>query len=288
MMKSGPRAIAPAAGLLALHLAASAALAQQQLDLPRPSPNATVSQMVGVTKISIQYSRPGVKGRKIWGDLVPYGEVWRTGANENTTITFSTPVKVEGHELPAGIYGLQTIPTASDWTVIFSKDADEWGAFSYKQENDALRIQAKPQPAELRERMAFDFEDVTDTSAKVVLHWEKLKLPFTVEVDTPKLAMDKIKEAVRWQTPLQAANYCIQNNTCLDDAGHWIDASIALQENFSNLRAKAMLLAKKNDSKGAVSYGEKALAAAKTAQPAPNPQQVKDLEGMVADWKKGK
>ena len=286
MTKSGLRAIAPAAGLLALHLAAGAALGQQQLDLPRPSPNATVSQMVGVTKISIQYSRPGVKGRKIWGDLVPYGEVWRTGANENTTITFSTPVKVEGHELPAGIYGLQTLPTASDWTIIFSKDADEWGAFSYKQENDALRIQAKPQAAELRERLAFDFEDVTDTSTKVVLHWEKLKLPFTVEVNTPKLAMDKIREAVRWQTPLLAANYCIQNNTCLDDAGHWIDASIALQENFSNLRVKAMLLAKKNDSKGAVSYGEKALAAAKTAQPAPNPQQVKDLEGMVADWKK--
>ena len=100
--------------------------------------------------------------------------------------------------------------------------------------------------------MAFDFEDVTDTSAKVVLHWEKLKVPFTVEVDTPKLVADKAKDAVRWQTPLQAANYCIQNNTCLDDAGRWLDASIALQENFSNLRAKAMLLAKKNDSKGAV------------------------------------
>ncbi|HKI01806.1 MAG TPA: DUF2911 domain-containing protein [Thermoanaerobaculia bacterium] len=287
-MKSS-RLIAPAAGLLALQLTAGAALAQPpQLDLPRPSPNATVSQMVGVTKITIAYSRPGVKDRKIWGELVPYGEVWRTGANENTTINFSTPVKIGGTELPAGIYGLQTIPTAGDWTVILSKDADEWGAFSYKQENDALRVQAKPEPAELRERMAFDFEDVTDTTAKVVLHWEKLRVPFTVEVDTPKLVTAKAKDFVRWQTPLQAANYCIQNNTCLDDAGHWIDASIALQENFSNLRAKAMLMAKKNDSKGAVSYGEKALAAAKTAQPAPNPQQVKDLEGMVADWKKGK
>lgn len=286
MNSSRLRLIAPAAGLLAIQLTAGAALAQPpQLDLPRPSPNATVSQMVGVTKISVQYSRPGVKGRKIWGELVPYGEVWRTGANENTTITFSTPVKIGGTELPAGIYGLQTIPTAGDWTVIFSKDADEWGAFSYKQENDALRLQAKPEPAELRERLAFDIEDVTDTSAKVVLHWEKLRVPFTVEVDTPKLVTAKTKEVVRWQTPLQAANYCIQNSTCLDDAGRWIDASIALQENFSNLRAKAMLMAKKNDSKGAVSYGEKALAAARTAQPAPNPQQVKDLEGMVADWK---
>ena len=136
--------------------------------------------------------------------------------------------------------------------------------------------------------MTFGFEDTTDTSSKVVLRWEKLKVPFSLTVDTPALALAKAKEAVRWQTPYQAANYCIQNNTCLDEASRWLDASLALQENFSNLRAKAMLLAKKNDNKNAVAYGEKALAAAKTAQPAPNPQQVKELEGMVSDWRKGK
>lgn len=277
------RAVLPAAGLMIL--AAGSALAQQ-VDLPRPSPKATVSQTVGVTEMSISYSRPGVKGRKIWGGLVPYGEVWRTGANENTTITFSTPVKVGGKELPAGTYGLQTIPAEGDWTVILSKDAQLWGAFNYKPENDALRFRVKPQPAEHRERMAFDFEDVTDNSAQVVLHWEKLKVPFTVEVDTPKLVMEKVGSAVRWQTPYQAANYCIQNNTCLAEASRWLDASIALQENFTNLRAKAMLLAKSNK-KDAVTYGERALAAAKTAQQQPNPQQVQELEAMVADWKKG-
>jgi len=272
------------AGLL-LTLTAGAALAQQ-LDLPRPSPNASVTQMVGITEITIKYSRPGVKGREIWGKLVPYGEVWRTGANENTTIKFNTPVKIEGHELPAGVYGLQTIPAQGDWTLILSKDANEWGAFSYKQEDDALRIQAKPQPAEFRERMAFDFEDVTDTSTKVVLHWEKLKVPFTVEVDTPKLVVAKVQDAVRM--PLQAANFCIQNNTCLDEAGRWIDASLALQENFSNLRAKAMLLAKKKDP-GAAAYAQRALAAAKTTQPAPSAQQIKDLEGIAGSGaKKGK
>jgi hypothetical protein len=286
MRTSGIRVMAGLAGAVALHLAAGAAFAQQQLDLPRPSPNAWVSQMVGVTKISITYSRPGVKGRKIWGELVPYGEVWRSGANENTTITFSTPVKVEGHDLPAGTYGLQTIPTAGDWTIIFSKDAKEWGAFTYKKEDDALRVQAKPQPAEMRERMAFEFDDVTDTSAKVVLHWEKLKVPFTVEADTTKLLVSKADSDAGSQ--LQAAGWCIQNNTCLDEASRWVDASIAQQETFSNLRAKALLLAKKNDPKGAASYGDKALAAAKTAKQPPNPQQVKDLEGKVADWKKGK
>jgi hypothetical protein len=280
------RAALPAAGLIVSLFAADAALAQQ-LDLPRPSPNATVSQTVGITKISIQYSSPGVKGRKVWGELVPYGEVWRTGANENTTITFSTPVKISGTELPAGTYGLQTLPTERDWTVIFSKDADLWGAFDYKPENDALRLKVKPETTtDSLERMAFSFENTTDTASTVVLRWEKLRVPFTVTVDTQALALSKLKESVRWQAPLQAANYCIQNNTCLDEAGRWIDASIAMQETFSNLRAKAMLLAKKNDPKSAVTYGEKALAVAKTAQPAPNPQQVKDLEGLVAGWKK--
>jgi hypothetical protein len=279
------RAALPTAGLL-FFLAAGAALAQQ-LDLPRPSPNASVSQTVGVTEITIKYSRPGVKERQVWGKLVPYGEVWRTGANENTTIKFSTPVRIDGHELPAGTYGLQTIPAAGDWTVIFSKDANEWGAFSYKQADDALRIQAKPRPAEFRERMAFDFDDVTDTAAKVVIHWEKLAVPFTVEVDTPNLVAAKAKEAVRWQTPYQAASYCIQNNTCLDDASRWLDASIALQENFANLRAKAMLLAKRNDP-GAATYAQRALAAAKTAQQPPDAQQIKDLEGIAGGSKKGK
>jgi hypothetical protein len=277
------RTAVSAVALLALQMAAGAALAQQ-IDLPRPSPNASVSQTVGITEVTIKYSRPGVKGRQVWGKVVPYGEVWRAGANENTTIKFSTPVKIDGHELPAGTYGLQAIPTAGDWTVIFSKDANEWGAFSYKEADDALRIQVKPQPAELRERMAFDFDDVTDTSAKVVLQWEKLKVPFTVEVDTPKLVTAKLKDAVRWQASYQAAMYCIQNNICLDDASHWLDASIALQENYGNLRAKAMLLAKRNDP-AAAAYARKALAAAKTAPQPPDPQQVKDLEGIAASAK---
>jgi hypothetical protein len=279
------RAAAPAAGLIALHLAAGLAAAQQ-LDLPRPSPKASVSQTVGVTEVAIHYSSPGIKGRKVWGELVPYGEVWRTGANENTTITFSTPVKIGGTELPKGTYGLQTIPTANEWTVIFSKDAELWGAFNYKPENDALRIQVKPEPAGLQERMTFTFEDTTDTSTKAVLRWEKLRVPFTIEADTTKLTLERAKQAVRWQTPFQAANYCIQNNTCLDEAGRWLDASLALEETWTNLRAKALYLAKKNDTKGAVTWGEKALAAAKTAQQPPAAQQVKELEGMIADWKK--
>lgn len=285
MKKTLVRAAAPLAGVLTLCLA-TAVSAQQQINVPRPSPKASVAQTVGITDITIQYSRPGVKGRTIWGELVPYGEVWRTGANENTTIRFSTPVRIGGKELPAGLYGLQTIPTANEWTVIFSKDADEWGAFNYKPENDALRIQARPEPADFEERMSFGFDDVTDNSAKVVLRWEKIAVPFTVEVDTPKLVTEQLKSAVRWQTPYQAANWCIQSDTCLDEASRWLDASITLEPTFQNQRAKAQLLAKRNDFKGAVSWGEKALAAAKSAQQAPPAQQVADLEKSLGEWRK--
>ncbi len=274
-----------AAGLAAL-VATAVSAQQQPLTVPRPSPNASLSQTIGITEVTLHYSRPGVKGRAIWGGLVPYNEVWRTGANENTTISFSTPVKIEGHELPAGLYGLQTIPAAGDWTIIFSKDAQLWGAFDYKQEHDALRVQVKPAPAEPQERMSFELNDLTDTSAKVVLRWEKLQVPFTVEVDTPKLVADAARSSLRWQTGVQAASYCIQNNTCLDDAGRWLDASIALDANFSNQRAKAQWLAKKNDYKGAAAAGEKALAAGKAAKQPPPADQLADLEKSVAEWKK--
>lgn len=277
------RTTALAAGLL---IAVGAGIANAQVNLPRPSPKASVMQTVGVTEVSIHYSRPGVKDRKIWGELVPYDQVWRTGANENTTITFSTPVKVEGKELPAGTYGVQTIPTENEWTLILSKDAELWGAFNYKPENDALRATLKPEPAEFRERMGFDFEDVTDNSAKVVLHWEKLRVPFTIETDTTKLATDSVKNTFRPQSFVQAANYCIQSNSCLDEASRWLDASIALEPGFGNQRAKAQLLAKRNDFKGAVTWAEKALAAAKAATQPPPAQQVSDLEASLADWKK--
>ncbi len=261
-------------------------VAAQQVDFPRLSPVATVSQTVGVTKIELTYSRPGVKGRKIWGELVPYGEVWRTGANENTTVSFSTPVKVEGQELPAGTYGLQTIPTASTWTLILSKDAELWGAFDYKPENDALRATLTPRPAPRpEERMGFRFEDLTDTSATVVLAWESLEVPFKVEADTPKLVLAKAGESIRWQTGYQAANYCLQNDSCLDEAGRWLTSSLAIQENFFNLRAKALWQSKKGDVKGAVASGEKALAAAKSAQNAPPATLVSELETWMKDWR---
>ncbi len=278
MKRSALRALV----LTGLGFAAAAANAQApQLFVPRPSPGASVTQTIGLTEVTIRYSRPGVKGRKVWGELVPYGEVWRTGANENTTITFSTAVKVEGKELAAGTYGLQTIPTEKEWTLILSKDADAWGAFDYKPEHDALRATISPMVVDhVKERLEFYFEDLTDSSAVVKLRWEKLTVPFKIEVDT----IGQVAAKQRWQTLYQGANWCIDND-CLDKAEKWLDASILLDANFYNQRSEANLYAKQGRTKDAIRVGEKAIAAAKTATSPPAADQVTALEKLVADWK---
>ncbi|HNC48371.1 MAG TPA: DUF2911 domain-containing protein, partial [bacterium] len=159
-----------------LFLAAAFSLNAQQISTPRPSPRATVSQTVGVTEMTVSYHRPGVKGRTIWGELVPYGQVWRAGANESTTISFSDDVTIEGQKIPAGLYGIQMIPEANEWIVILTKDAKLWGSFNYKPENDAVRIKVKPTSAEMIERLRYSFEDVNDNSTVLTMQWEKLKI----------------------------------------------------------------------------------------------------------------
>ena len=166
-----------------------------QGDGPRPSLAATVSQRLGTeTDVTIQYSRPGVKGRVVWGDLVPYGLApgnsysdgnpfpWRAGANENTTIEFGSDLLVEGQRLPAGKYGIHMIPTESTWTIIFSKQNDIWGSFQYDQTQDALRVTVTPIAAPHQEWLMFGFDNLAGTSATVYLCWEELKVPFKIEL----------------------------------------------------------------------------------------------------------
>ena len=148
----------------------------------RLSPKASVMQTVGFTDVTIDYSRPGVKGRTIWGALVPYNKVWRAGANEATTINFSTDVTIEGKNLPAGKYGFFTIPNKDSWTLIFNKVADQWGAFQYNEAEDALRITVKPESNNFREWLAYTITKTGDKSAVISLEWEKLKVPFKIEV----------------------------------------------------------------------------------------------------------
>src|SRR5215468_750532 len=213
----------------------------QILDLPRESPKAQVSQRIGVTDIAILYSRPLVKGRKIWGGVVPLGDIWRAGANENTTIAFSDPVTIEGKPLPKGAYGLHMIPNENEWTVIFSKNSTSWGSFTYDEKEDALRVTVKPKPAELHEALAYDFDDIKPDSALVTLRWEKLAVPFKVGVNTNEIVQASLHNQLRglaqytWFGWDDAATYLVTNKLNMEDALKYEEQSIQNEERFDNL-----------------------------------------------------
>ena len=254
-------------GILLAAWAPGAALRAQipPLVLPEASPAASVTQRVGLTDVAIRYHRPAVNKRTIWGALVPYGEVWRAGANENTIISFSSPVSVEGQKLAAGTYGLHMIPTEKDWTVIFSKMSAAWGSFSYDAKEDALRVTVTPKPSSFEERLSYTFEDPTESSATAVLRWAELAVPVRVTVDTPAVVVESLQTQLRglprfgWQGWNQAAAYCLQHDVCLDQGLEWADRSVGINENFANLRVKAGLLEKKGDVQAAGQLRAKAL-----------------------------
>ncbi|HVR39168.1 MAG TPA: DUF2911 domain-containing protein [Thermoanaerobaculia bacterium] len=255
-----------------LALLAVPALAQfPPLMLPEASPEASVAQTVGLTKLSITYHRPAVNGRKVWGELVPYGEVWRAGANQNTTITFSSPVSIDGKQVDAGTYGLHMIPTESAWTIILSKESAAWGSYSYDPKEDALRVTVTPQAAESTERLRFTFDDPTDDAVIVAMQWEKLRVAFKVNVDTQKVTLGSVREQMRglprffWQGWNQAAIYALRNGSDLDEALAWADESLKIQTTFQNLRTKAAILEKKGDAKQAGELRARALTIANEA-----------------------
>ncbi len=252
--------------LACLLLVVPAAMAQAPLlTLPQPSPSASVTQQVGVTEITIAYHRPAVGKRKIWGDLVPYDQVWRAGANENTTINFSSPVTVGGKKLNAGTYGLHMIPTTKDWTIILSNMSTAWGSFSYDQKEDAVRLTASPTAANFEESLEYRFENPTENSVSVVLQWEKIQVAFPISIDTKAVALESLKGQLRglgrffWQDWNQAAQWLLRNNYDLDQGLAWADRSIDIQPTFQNLRTKASFLEKKGDTKGAADLRARAM-----------------------------
>jgi tetratricopeptide (TPR) repeat protein len=233
---------------LALVLLALPAAAQTIQGLPEQSPEAMVMQRVGISNVTIRYHRPAVNNREIWGRLVPYGQVWRAGANDNTTITFEDPVKVEGKDLAAGTYGLHMIPAEDQWTVIFSTNSTSWGSFTYDQAEDALRVTVRPEKAPYAEQLAYAFEDVSNQNAVVVLHWEELKVPFEVAFDTHALVLADLRNQLRhlprfnWQGWAGAAGYLVNNGIEHEQALEWIDRSVQMDENGQNLGLKVRLL----------------------------------------------
>ncbi len=254
----------------------------QNFETPRPSPNATVSQTVGVTHITIDYSSPGVKDRTIWGELVPFGEVWRTGANAVTSITFDDPVKINGSELPAGTYGIHTIPGETEWEIIFSKDTEVDGGSTYDPEKDALKIKVKPEEAAFVERMIFIFTNTTNSKTTVNLWWEKLRVPFDIEINTQEIVLAKANDILSWRPSFQAANYCLQNDVNLEQGMKWIEASVLLDEVYWNTRVKAQLQNKLGMKNKAIANMEKAIELGAKMENAPfDYNRMKDL---VAEW----
>lgn len=272
--------------LIGALLVATGAFAQQQLRAPMPSPKASLTQTVGITDITITYSRPGVKGRTIWGGLVPYDQVWRTGANNATTISFSDDVLVEGQKLAKGTYSLHTIPGAAEWTVILNSVADQWGSYSYDAAKDSLRVKVKPEKAGFREWMSFEINEMSTDKAKVSLRWENLAVPFTVDTESTMKTMAQMRNAMKpdWRTPYMAANFAFDTRGAATDEemNAWIDQSIEAGRNIANLYLKARMMDRAGKKADAVRYGEMAIAAASPDQ--------KDFAGLIRaevdGWKK--
>ncbi|MEK6152605.1 DUF2911 domain-containing protein [Flavobacteriaceae bacterium 3-367] len=225
------------------------------LSLPRQSPAASVTQRIGLTDITINYSSPRINDRKVWGAMVPFNNgkpfPWRAGANENTTITFTDNVSVEGNKLAAGTYGIHMIPTEGNWTVMFSKTNSAWGSFGYKEAEDALRITVSPEETKtFYEWLTYEFADKGQDFAVASLLWANKRIPFKVEVDVHTAVMKKVEaqlkdlRQVQWQPWYYAANYCLTNNVDLEQGLDWINTSIGKKENFTNLKTKAGFLAK--------------------------------------------
>lgn len=250
-----------ALALGALTLSASAAFAQAGPDLPAPSPKAKSEQRVGVTDFTIEYSSPGVKGRKIWGDLVPMGELWRAGANAATKLTASRDFTFGGTKVPAGSYAYYAIPGESSWTVILNTNANASGTQGYDEAKNVASITVKPASlAESRERLAFHFNDTADDSVNLDLEWEKVRVRVPIQVDTKAHVAASVEKtlAEAWRPHFASARYLLDSGGDLGQALSWIDTSIAIKPHWWNNWVRAQILAKQGKKADAVAAAQKA------------------------------
>jgi tetratricopeptide (TPR) repeat protein len=258
--------------LLVAGMAGISAAQSFVLDLPRQSQHAKITQRIGITDITISYHRPLVNNRKVWDGLVPYGKVWRAGANENTTISFSDPVTIEGKALDKGTYGLHMIPNADEWTIIFSKNSTSWGAFTYSEAEDALRVNVKPQATEMHNALTYDFDQLQPDSAVVTLAWEKVAVPFKVAVNVHDVVQASLKKQLRnlsqytWMSWDDAANYLLTEKIALDDALTYAGKSIENEDRYDNEMTKSQVLAALNRKEDAAAAEKKALGIASPLQ----------------------
>ncbi len=243
----------------ALFLASASVSAQSQLELPAPSPAASVQQRVGLTDISVEYSSPGVKGREIFGGLVPYNKVWRTGANAATKVTFSRDVKFGGKSVPAGTYSLVTIPTAKGWTVALNKELGFFaGGKAYHKKGEVARVPAKTTQIPARERLTFLFSDTTDDQTSLDLEWSTLRVSVPVSVDTAAHVQASIDGAVggAWRPHVNAARYLAEHKKDYATALKYVNTSIGIESTWYNNWAKADILAKQGNYAEALKFAQ--------------------------------
>lgn len=236
------------------------------ITLPDKSQQSIIVQRIGYTDITLNYHSPGVKGRTVWGEMVPYGKVWRVGANENTVFTITDDVEIEGQKLMAGSYGLHLLPEENQWTFIFSKNHTSWGSYFYQKDEDVLRVTVPVQnTVETREWLSFDFMNRDRGAVSIVLSWADKSAAFDLTLDIDKLALDNIRKQLRsdayweWFGWCQAADYCAEYKINTKEALEWIDRSIQLQENFSNWDVKAKLLNQLGEDEAAEKAIERAI-----------------------------
>ncbi len=252
--------------LFALFLVgALSSISAQEIDLPRVSPKASISYTIGYTEVRINYSSPAVKERVVWGGLVPYDKIWRGGANEATTVEFSTDVNIEGQTLRAGKYALFFIPGEKEWTVIFNKQADQWGAYKYDESQDAIRLTIEPKLNEgMQERLLYSIHDMKMDMGYIKLSWEKLRLYMRFKTDVMETAMGNIIAALgttppekKWEIYAQGAQFLLDADGNMDKALEWIKLSTDQNSTSWNWYIRAKIEAKKGDMAAAVASGTK-------------------------------
>jgi len=253
------------------------------LRVPRISQGAKITQVVGLSEVTIYYHRPGVKGRAIWGGLLPYDSLWRAGANEPTLITFSDEVTIEGKKLSAGTYRFVTFPGKDKWTVVFNSEVKNWGTM-YEAQYDVHKFTVMPEAGPHEEWMSFGFTDLTPSSARVVLAWEKMKMGFKIEFNTA----GKLQGSVgTWQVLNSAARYALTEKVFNAEAMGWVERSIAMDKNPTNLATKAELLAAAGKTKEAIAAAEEGLVVGKAKDPKfDGSRQGLALTKLLGDWKK--
>jgi hypothetical protein len=265
---------------------AGAAMAATDIELPQASPAASVSLTVGTTKVKLDYHRPGVKGREIWGGLVPYDTIWRLGANEATTIDLDDPVRIAGQAVPKGKYALFAIPGKESWTIILNRKSGQWGAYYHNQADDQIRFTVKPAPAPFTEWMVFTLSPTGPGAAEVAMTWEKLRVAFPIEVDVPAIVWAEItselaENDVDWEDYFAAAQYSLDQGGHKDEALGWAEKAMAGKPGFWTFELKARVLHRAGRIPEALPLLDQAMADARGKAPQ---EYIDGLARTKADW----